>query len=96
MGKESIVAVDFDGTCVAYKFPEVGEDIGAVPVLRDLCSKGHKIILHTMRGGEFLSPALDWFEDNGIPLYGVNDNPSQHSWTDSAKVFAHEIGRAHV
>jgi hypothetical protein len=89
MVKECTVAVDFDGTCVTYAFPGVGEDIGAVPVLRELCSKGHKIILHTMRGEHFLPPAVQWFKDNDIPLYGINDNPSQHSWTDSGKVFAH-------
>lgn len=44
-----IIAVDFDGTCVTHEFPEVGKDIGAVPVLRELVEKGHKIILYTMR-----------------------------------------------
>lgn len=36
-----------------------------------------------------LQDAIDWFAKYDIPLYGVNDNPSQHSWTDSNKVFAH-------
>lgn len=44
-----IIAVDFDGTCVTYEFPKVGKDIGAVPVLKELVEKGHKIILYTMR-----------------------------------------------
>ena len=44
-----IIAVDFDGTCVTHGFPEVGRDIGAVPVLKGLVEKGHKIILYTMR-----------------------------------------------
>ena len=44
-----IIAVDFDGTCVTHEFPEVGRDIGAVPVLKELVEKGHKIILYTMR-----------------------------------------------
>ena len=44
-----IIAVDFDGTCVTHEFPEVGKDIGAVPVLKELVKKGHKIILYTMR-----------------------------------------------
>lgn len=33
-----------------------------------------------------LQDAIDWFVKYDIPLYGVNDNPSQHSWTDSNKV----------
>ena len=44
-----IIAVDFDGTCVTHEFPKVGKDIGAVPVLKKLVEKGHKIILYTMR-----------------------------------------------
>ena len=35
-----------------------------------------------------LQDAIDWFVKYDIPLYGVNDNPSQHSWTDSPKVYA--------
>lgn len=44
-----IIAIDFDGTCVTHAFPEVGKDIGAVPVLKKLVQKGHKLILWTMR-----------------------------------------------
>lgn len=43
------IAVDFDGTCVTHEFPKVGKDIGAAPVLKLLVSKGHKLILNTMR-----------------------------------------------
>ena len=28
-----------------------------------------------------------WFEENNIPLYGINRNPNQ-DWTDSPKVYA--------
>lgn len=47
--KKLIIAVDFDGTCVKHAFPEIGEDIGAVPVLKRLVAEGHKLILYTMR-----------------------------------------------
>ena len=30
------IAIDFDGTCVVHKYPEIGKDIGAVAVLREL------------------------------------------------------------
>lgn len=36
-----------------------------------------------------LGEAEEWFRRNGIPLYASNDNPSQHSWTESKKVYAH-------
>lgn len=44
-----VIAVDFDGTCVTEAFPLVGREIGAAPVLRYLASRGHRIILYTMR-----------------------------------------------
>lgn len=47
-----VIAIDFDGTCVSHEFPKVGKDIGAVPVLKKLVERGHKLILHTMRDDE--------------------------------------------
>ncbi len=46
------IAVDFDGTCTAHNFPSIGADIGAAPVLRELVSNGHKLILWTMRSNK--------------------------------------------
>lgn len=83
------IAVDFDGTCVTHEYPNVGRDIGAVPVLKKLVEAGHKIILNTMRSGDELADAIQWFIDNDIPLFGVNENPTQKSWTSSPKVYAH-------
>lgn len=83
------IAVDFDGSAVKFAYPSVGEDIGAVPVLKDLVKAGHKLILCTMRSGKELQDAVDWFKDNGIELYGVNEDPGQSNWTQSPKPFAH-------
>lgn len=86
------IAVDFDGTVVSHEFPNIGHDIGAVPVLKELVEKGHKLILCTMRGTKgdrnVLEEAVDWFKSNGITLYGINNNPSQFRWTNSRKIFA--------
>jgi len=90
----AIIAVDFDGTCVTHDYPEVGKDVGAVPVLRALSDAGARIILWTMRSGgrtdgtNPLQDAVEWFQANGIPLYGVNENPSQAGWTASPKAYA--------
>lgn len=83
------IAVDFDGTCVTHEYPNVGRDIGAVPVLKKLVDAGHKLILNTMRSGDELEDAIQWFNDNDIPLFGINENPTQKSWTASPKVYAH-------
>lgn len=82
------IAIDFDGTCVEHAYPEIGADIGAVPVLKRLVAAGHQLILFTMRSGEKLNEASRWFEENGIPLYGIQSDPEQATWTSSPKCFA--------
>lgn len=83
-----VIALDFDGTVVTHEYPYIGEDIGAIPVLKELVAAGHQLILFTMRSGKLLDDALAWFERNGIELYAVNENPEQVSWTSSVKVHA--------
>lgn len=83
------IAVDFDGTCVTHEYPKVGKDIGAEAVLKALVNQGHRLILNTMRSGRQLDDAVKWFTDRNIPLYGVNENPTQKEWTSSPKVYAH-------
>ena len=99
------ICIDFDGTCVTHEFPRIGEDIGAVPVLKELVAAGPKLILFTMRSdrktkkkveGEtivveenFLTDAVNWFAENGIALYGVQKNPKQRFWTSSPKAYGH-------
>lgn len=92
------IAVDFDGTCVTHDFPAVGKEIGAASVLRELVANGHELILFTMRSDQkthgadtskdYLSHAVGWFNANGIPLYGIQCDPKQESWTTSPKAYA--------
>ena len=84
-----IIAVDFDGTCVTHDYPNIGKDIGAVSVLKELVENGHKIILYTMRWDKELKEAVQWFESNNIPLFGINENLTQRKWTKSPKIYAH-------
>jgi len=99
-----IIAVDFDGTCVTHEFPLVGKDIGAESVLKELVENGHKLILFTMRSdkkdvhsenhfihskaGQYLTDAVNWFKERNIPLYGIQTNPTQSTWTTSPKAYA--------
>lgn len=82
-----IIAVDFDGTCVTHEYPKIGKDINAVPVLKELVNKGHNIMLWTMRDRTELADAVQWFKDNDIPLFGINENPTQ-TWSSSNKQYA--------
>ena len=86
------IVLDFDGTVVKHRYPAVGEDIGAVPVLRKLVKNGHLLLLSTMRsrnsdGVDTLQPAIDWFAERELPLFGINENPTQKEWTSSPKVY---------
>lgn len=87
------IAINFDGTCVTHEYPEIGKDIGAVPVLKQLVEKNHKLILFTMRCDTFkrkyLTEAINWFKKNDIMLSGIQSNPEQKYWTDSPKAYAH-------
>lgn len=89
MIEPKIFAIDFDGTIVTHAYPDIGLDIGAIKVLKRIQSSGHKIILFTMRSGDFLEDAVRYLESKGIQLYGVNENPEQHEWTSSPKPYAH-------
>jgi len=101
------IVVDFDGTVVSHEFPKVGFDIGAVPVLKEIVENGHNIILFTMRSdvvdpyskdpdiitesGAYLTDAVNWFKEREIPLYGIQKNPTQHTWTTSPKAYGQVI-----
>ena len=42
-----------------------------------------------MRWDKELKEAVKWFEDNDIPLFGINENLTQRKWTKSPKIYAH-------
>jgi hypothetical protein len=101
------IVIDFDGTVVKHKFPHIGEDVGAVPFLKKLVENGHNLILFTMRSdienpksdnpeihpltGNYLTDAINWFKENDIPLFGIQRNPTQDSWTSSPKAYGQII-----
>ena len=89
-----VICVDFDGTIVDHRFPAIGNPVpGAIEWMKRLQKYGAKIILFTMRSdsrpfGTTLADARKYMQENGIELYGVNENPTQSDWTTSPKVHA--------
>lgn len=70
-----IIAVDFDGTIVDDKYPNVGAaKIFAFETLKELQNKGHRLILWTYRCEEKLDDAVDFCKKNGIEFYAVNNS----------------------
>lgn len=39
--------------------------------------------------GNYLTDAINWFNKNEIPLYGIQSNPTQKTWTTSPKAYGH-------
>jgi hydroxymethylpyrimidine pyrophosphatase-like HAD family hydrolase len=85
-----IVAIDFDGTIVDHRYPDVGPEVpGAIRWMKSLQEAGAKLILWTMRDGETLAEAVAFCRGKGVEFWDVNANPGQRSWTQSPKVYAH-------
>ena len=67
------IAVDFDGTIVEHKYPEIGKEIlFALETLRALQDQGHQLILWTFRSGKELDEAVEYCRRNGVEFYAVN------------------------
>ena len=69
-----VIAVDFDGTIVTHRYPEIGTVIdGAFETLKDLKRNGFTLILWTVRDGELLDEAVEFCKQNGLTFYAVNN-----------------------
>ena len=74
-----VIAVDFDGTIVEHRYPEIGPEIPfAIDTLKMLISDRHKVILWTVREGKLLDDAVEWCRNRGVEFYAVNkDYPEE-------------------
>lgn len=86
-----IIAVDFDGTLVLDRFPNIGEPFySRIECVKSLQKKGHKIILWTCRAGKVLEEAVQWCAEHGLVFDAVNENlpEVQKEWGgDTRKVY---------
>lgn len=74
------IAVDFDGTIVTHRYPDIGtEQPFAIETLLTLQQKHHhNIILWSVREGELLEQAVAWCRERGLEFYAVNrDYPEE-------------------
>jgi len=67
------IAVDFDGTIVEHRYPQIGEEkLFAFERLKQLQKLGHQIILWTFRHGKQLEEAVEFCRKRGLEFYAVN------------------------
>ena len=73
------IAVDFDGTIVEHRYPEIGREIPfATDTLKILIKEGHRLILWSVREGKLLDEAVEWCRERGVEFYAVNkDYPEE-------------------
>jgi hydroxymethylpyrimidine pyrophosphatase-like HAD family hydrolase len=70
-----LIAVDFDGTIVEHKYPEIGKErLFAFETLKALQKDGHQLILWTIRTGKELEEAIDYCKENGVEFYAINNS----------------------
>lgn len=91
MPKSLTIAIDFDGTIVENKYPEIGKPkLFALETLRKLQEDGHRLILWTYRHGIRLEEAVNFCESEGVSFYAVNKSYPEEEFdeTISRKILA--------
>lgn len=87
----SKIAVDFDGTIVEDRYPDIGpEKTFATDTLRMLQQEHHQLILWTVREGRLLEKAVEWCHERGVDFWAVNsdypeEKPSDRNFTRKIK-----------
>ncbi len=68
-----IIAVDFDGTIVEHRYPEIGREVPfATETLKKLIEDHHHLILWTVREGKLQDEAVEWCRQRGVEFFAVN------------------------
>jgi len=81
------IAVDFDGTIVKHRYPQIGDEIPfAIDTLKLIQSElRHQLILWTVREGELLVDAVEFCKARGLEFYAVNQNHPDNTKLNSPR-----------
>ena len=87
-----VLAVDFDGTLVEDKYPNIGRINTTVwNAVLNAQNKGYKLIFWSCRNGEALEDAVSFCAHNGLHFDAINENIDEVKVLyggDTRKVFA--------
>lgn len=83
------IGSDIGAAPVLKKIVEAGHDLILFTMRCDTnkYQRGNGKELVESLPGEYLSHAANWFKENNIPLFGINTNPEQKTWTTSPKAY---------
>lgn len=77
------IAIDFDGTIVEHRYPEIGPEIPfAFDTLKMLINDRHRLILWSVREGVLLEEAVEYCRKRGVEFYAVNKDYPEEKTTD--------------
>ena len=80
------IAVDFDGTIVEDRYPNIGKPLlFAFETLELLQKDGHRLILWTYRHGQELDEAVEFCLKKGIEFYAVNKSYPEEDFTPATR-----------
>ena len=87
-----IIAVDFDGTIVEHRYPEIGRERPfAIETLKMLIADHHRLILWSVREGQLLEDAVKWCKDRGVEFYAVNKDYPEEDGTENNNHFSRKL-----
>ena len=77
------IAIDFDGTIVEHRYPEIGPEIPfAIDTLKMLINDQHRLILWSVREGKLLEEAVEYCRKRGVEFYAINKDYPEEKNTD--------------
>ena len=86
-----VIAVDFDGTIVEHRYPEIGEERPfAIETLKMLIRDRHQLILWSVREGKLLDDAVEWCRQRGVEFWAINRDYPEET-TDNNQSFSRKI-----
>lgn len=86
------IAVDFDGTIVEHRYPEIGEEIPfAIETLKMLIADRHKLILWSVREGKLLEDAINWCRERGVEFYAANKDYPEERGKDNNNYYSRKL-----
>ena len=70
-----VIGIDFDGTIVTDKYPEIGDPIpGAIETINKWFNDGFWIVIHSCREGQAEKNMIKWLDKYEFKRHTVNEN----------------------